>query len=435
MRKQIFITTLFLFFSCALQAQQPAGTGNIMEGNKAPALVLDIYKNGVANPKRTSLEAYIGKWLVIEFWGKYCVSCIEGFPHLEALRKHFGTQANFLLIGGNHPRYDQGIKEFYARFRNEYGLGFDTAFDTLAFKRFKISSTPTAVVISPIGGVALITSGAKLDEKILNRLFSGIPTDYGTERNNLPLNTFTDTADNMDHYSTIGGSINGDRPMLQLDLSRGVKDGKFDTWPISLARLYMLASFGKAVFLPSDTLAATVWPAPVLEVTDSSYFSIDKGRKSPYQYHLQLKSQGADLNAVQAAIAADLREWFGYRTEISLRKMPVLKLVIIDEEKFGLLKSVSSATSRTGDATGYRFRNLTSASFARLLRKYLPSHVIIDCTQADYGIDLDFSANMTNVSSISKALRPFGLDLIKTTETLKVLVLTDPVISKQKREQ
>lgn len=393
-------------------------------GSQAPSLDLDIYTGGIGKPVKKNLETYRGKWLVLEFWGKYCVSCIEGFPHLETMHKQFLGEAAFLLIAGNHPKHDAGIKQFYEGFRKEYGLGFDTAFDTIAFKAFGIRSTPIAIVISPEGKIALVTTGKQLDGKTLSQLFTGQKSPAQTPAPKFETLHYTDSISSNAHTSSLSLADPSSKSNLELDLS-AIKDGRFSTSPISLSRLYVLAYFGKALFLPADPLASTTWPKPIMEIADTSLFAPVAGKKSPYSYELQLKDNTRRTAEAQQAVQKDLQHWFPYSAKIEKRQMPVLRLIVTDSVKLKNARSIGGTASRKGDASGYELRNTTATSFLRLLRKYLSGQVLIDGTKTEFGLDIDLRANMTSPASIASALKVYGLDLISSKQDLDVLVISD----------
>ncbi|MES2418415.1 MAG: TlpA disulfide reductase family protein [Bacteroidota bacterium] len=425
MKKQLIIILLILA-SKTLIAQDYQLQGAKKIGDSVPQLQLQVYPKGKGTAANKTLAAYRGKWLVLEFWGKHCTVCIKGFPKLEALRRKFGGTARFLLIGGNHPRYDEGIQTFYSRFQKDGNLGFDTAFDTLAFKAFGVRATPVAFVVSPQGRILYRTIGNFLDEQLLIRLFSGKQADTVGKNVVQPVKTFSDSSFSSAHLSTLAPARFDRQAVLRTSLFSGLKNGTFSTSPIYLARLYQLAYLGRATWGPSETFSGTVWPRPVLELADTSLFAFRANTpQGQYSYLLKLSGEEKGPLSAMAAIQKDLAHWFPYAAAIETRNMPVLSLIVTDRKKVLSQRSASDSSYRKGDASGYVFRGTTSAQLLVCLRTYFQKTVVIDETGIDYPMDFEISANMMRLESVGDALKKVGLDLVVHGRPLKVLVIRD----------
>ena len=73
-----------------------------------PAFSFDTllnYKN-----EKLSLADLKGKFVIIDFWGTFCLPCIAAFPKLENWQKQFGDSLQILLVATDGY---QKAKQFY----------------------------------------------------------------------------------------------------------------------------------------------------------------------------------------------------------------------------------------------------------------------------------------------------------------------------------
>jgi len=68
-------------------------------GKAAPALVLSNPLNGA----KTSLEAYKGKVVLLDFWATWCGPCIKAIPHTNELATKY-AEHGLVILGVCHPR-------------------------------------------------------------------------------------------------------------------------------------------------------------------------------------------------------------------------------------------------------------------------------------------------------------------------------------------
>ena len=117
--------------------------------------------------KPVSLSDFKGKWVILDFWGSWCIWCIKGFPELkEAYAKYDGR----LEVVGVDCRESQeawlaGVKKHELPWVNVYNPEGSTLADEYGVQGF-----PTKAIIDPEGKIRNITTGhdpeffQKLDE-------------------------------------------------------------------------------------------------------------------------------------------------------------------------------------------------------------------------------------------------------------------------------
>lgn len=110
--------------------------------------------------KKVSLVDFKGKWVILDFWGSWCIWCIKGFPELkEAYQKYSGS----LEVIGIDCRESKeawlaGIKKYELPWVNLY-----CPEGSPLLQEYGVQGFPTKVIIDPEGKVRNITVGHNPD--------------------------------------------------------------------------------------------------------------------------------------------------------------------------------------------------------------------------------------------------------------------------------
>ncbi|MBF0448040.1 MAG: DsbE family thiol:disulfide interchange protein [Magnetococcales bacterium] len=62
-----------------------------------------------------SLEEHRGKWVLVNFWGSWCVSCVAEHPYLIKLAKTARSRDDFVIIGVDFRDTIEGAQFFLRR--------------------------------------------------------------------------------------------------------------------------------------------------------------------------------------------------------------------------------------------------------------------------------------------------------------------------------
>lgn len=176
MKKYITIALLLFSNSMLIKAQSTVQYPEV--GKPMPDFKLtDV--NYYAK-RKVNLSDFKGKWLVLDFWGAHCSSCIESMPKMSAMQEKFKDKAQIIMVGYSGSQYTKRSEKELIRSRFEitkkdYNLNLVSAYDSLLAPRFDIWTTPYIVIIDPKGIVKGITY--KLTEENLNDLMLNRPVD------------------------------------------------------------------------------------------------------------------------------------------------------------------------------------------------------------------------------------------------------------------
>lgn len=107
--------------------------------------------------KDVSLTDFRGKYVVLDFWGSWCVWCIKGIPELkEAYAKYKGD--NFEVIGidcrDSDEKWRAAVEKYELPWVNVYNPD-----NSNILEEYQIQGFPTKVIINPEGKIVTITVG------------------------------------------------------------------------------------------------------------------------------------------------------------------------------------------------------------------------------------------------------------------------------------
>jgi len=93
-------------------ATQPA---KICVGDVTPELEVASLEG-----KPIKLDAYRGKYVLLDFWATWCAPCLKDIPHLKAVHKAYRNDDRLVMISLSFDR----TGELPAKYAREYGLGW-----------------------------------------------------------------------------------------------------------------------------------------------------------------------------------------------------------------------------------------------------------------------------------------------------------------------
>lgn len=108
--------------------------------------------------KPISLADYQGKWILVNFWGSWCVSCIVEHPYLIELANKTRNRSDFVIVGVDFKDTKQGAKQFLARhgnpgYRHVFDPGQKIAID------WGVYGAPESYLVDPQGRIRIKQTG------------------------------------------------------------------------------------------------------------------------------------------------------------------------------------------------------------------------------------------------------------------------------------
>ncbi len=370
------------------------------------------------------------KWTVLDFWHQGCVSCVRSFPKVNALQKEFGDRIQFFLVAKNDKRYNGDIKKVFERYRNVFDLALPIAYDSLLFNRFKIVGVPHIVIIDPQYKVYAITYGSEITREKMEALARGAKPAFAQKRYEFErddsssdwkyaLNKRDATPPDFLYRSVLSRNM-GERTtglgLIEQDATRGF----FEVSGATLKQLYNFAYFGAGTWGRNEYYM-TFWKQPILELRDSSMFQFS------YNYSLKVPSRMAAKAKFMRLMQRDREVSFGNEVVEELRMMPCWILTVKDD----FVKKLKTKNTRLLFAqgpTGINAKYIVVRNILDMIDHYGANGNIpmFDETHISDRIDIDFSAVMTDMEDVQRALMMHGLILERGEREMKVLVIRDP---------
>lgn len=113
----------------------------------------------------TSLKfsALKGKWVVLNYWAKWCASCLKEIPQLNAFSQNYAKTVAVIGVSFDDLSAEQ-LKQLSTQLNIQYPLLVDKPNDYLHIG--VISVVPTTIILNPAGHVAKTLLGPQTQESL-----------------------------------------------------------------------------------------------------------------------------------------------------------------------------------------------------------------------------------------------------------------------------
>jgi thiol-disulfide isomerase/thioredoxin len=444
--KNLILIGCMISFITMLRAQNENQNIYPKIGKMCPDFTL--HNIGYFSQKEATSNNFRGKWLVLDFWNKFCGSCVESFPKVSQRQKIFGEKVQFMMVAIQDP--EGQIEPMYARFREKENLIMPCAFDSLLANQWGIGACPHIIIIDDKGIVQGIT--ASLDSEQIQGFLNGEHPDL--------FHVF-DPGDTVDHRISFdngkpfllnnNGGIDSEflfRSILsRVNLSKqqsfapekideSVNTGRFQVVGVPLLYLYNYAYFGS--LFPGgyvgDSTHGKYANEPILEMKDTSLFKYSYNHnRGLFAYSLIMPADKVTRAGFQKTMQNDLLNYFGYEVRVEYRKFPIWRLVATDEAK-AKLKTKGGSEIYKATKTGFTAQNWPFATLLSQLYFGFQKDIIYDETGITGNIDITMANDVwpkawVNIQDAKKALHACGLELMPDQKEMKVLVIKDKPVS------
>lgn len=382
--------------------------------------------------KQASLNDFLGKWLILDFWNSHCGACVASFPKVSAIQKKFMNEVQFMMVGIQDP--EGQIESIFARFRKEENLVMPCGFDSLLAQRFDIYTAPYIIVVDPVGCVRAITYS--LDAEDVRGFLEDRPPrldkayrmhedrESKTVFNNMRplLINGNGGPDSVFLFRSILSAWDGfTQPgYIPATIDEDSAIGMFQVMGVPLIRLFHFAYSGKS--WPGNDYAIE----PVLEVRNSGPFQWSTVHSSNlFCYSLQIPANKVTRISLQHKLQRDLEDYFGYTASIELRPVPCWRLTTTSEAKRRLASRGGREIFRTIiPKADFEAKNWPFSQLVQLLQGHCKEK-ILDESGITGNIDIKIESALSDIHVIKAVLQPLGINLEPTQKTHKVLVIRD----------
>ncbi len=320
-KKIIFLLVLLLCIaSINIKAQAIADSGRAEVGKPVPDYVFKDIRYW--KTKTASIRDFRGKWLIMDFGGPNCASCIAHIPDFNNFQKEFGKQLQVLLVEQleptgkaqreKDPNWPAETYAVYEKIRQRQHIDLPIAFDSVLYKQYEIAGMPYIVIVDPEGIVRFITSSLTRENvaDILSGKKPALTAAYSDDLKNrtlsynyhFPLLTRGEMVNGGNDTSYLFRSLLVQWNDSQFGYAVIYQPGRLEAFGLDLVQLYRLAYLGTDWwysgdhrFEPGKSLYGNFYYEPLLLTRDSSFFNtpgmysrIKQDIEHTYSYSLTL---------------------------------------------------------------------------------------------------------------------------------------------------
>ncbi|HEV7783341.1 MAG TPA: TlpA disulfide reductase family protein [Chitinophagaceae bacterium] len=361
---------------------------------------------------------------VLEFWSINCISCIRGFPKLEALHDQFRDELDIVLV---NRESSQKVQEFFAKRTNLSPPSLPViSGDSVLYKKFGDLPLPFQVWLDSAGVIQAITEVSALNESNISEMLKRKKISARTVRKRKVSTSLVDAGSKewgtkVNYYSYIAGcseqisvdrhlgtTISDDRIRISEDCSR-------------ILDLYKIAygEDGKFKF--------PYWFSTKVNVVNQGLFE-----EKRYSYDLVVPfgvSAGKFIMMQQ-----DLERSFGLKAFVSKGYYSMVELLAQPGPNLLTTKGGSPGylVQEKNNQLHMQLRNQPFDSLVHILRKYLPKLPMLLQDRSSYKmlgkIDIGLCIELNEQSflkSLQTELARYNLTIFVNDIPMDVLTVTD----------
>jgi len=428
-----------LFVLMALQsADACAQTKALVIGEIMPQIkfsrVFNYKTKQVVDLRMSDLK---GKLVILDFWGTFCIPCIEEFPKLDSLQKMFDGKIQIIPV---NPQRRDSIARFFKAHNQVFkpSLPFITG-DTILGKLFPHTGVPFQVWISKSGKVLNLADSYNLTPKNIQAVLDDeVVSIRKAPKNVYPETLFDENWKDLIVFSSYIARDGYDKGLHLISPANqsGYTDG--GTILYLYQRAYEeLTNHRYEFFRVGRTM---------LDVKDSSKYiqtkfgeeGVDWVEKNCYHYQLTLPEnyKGNKFELMKQ----DMDRYFQIEASIEPRKVKSLVLVRTSprdklKTEGGIEQNDFHRVDARSPQTG-KIRHLTNQDFSVFINQL--QHLVEnglhvpfqDSTAYTGKIDLEVKGEVLdhlNLAGLKQALGKYDMDLVEQDVLIHTLVLKEAI--------
>jgi thiol-disulfide isomerase/thioredoxin len=423
MKKILSITGFVLLLINGIRSQVQSVATVVSPVNQlCPDFVFDTLIN--YKKEELSIADLKGKFVIIDFWGTFCVPCINDIPKIEQLQKRFGDTLQILMVATDGL---ERAEQFYeTRAKGNKPMRLPCAINRDFVNYFQVKEVSTYVWIDDKGIIKAITDDTQITDQNIADFINRKKIQFRQKEKVVTIDrkrSLISIANEIDsssvlYYSALTKHLKG----ISSTYSPPVKGRtRVNAANMSISKLYQIA-FG-------DSIGAVPFNRTVIESAhpeklewDESY-DFEKWKiDNTYCYELTVsKEKQKDILKI---MQDELKKAFGLNV---FREYRTQKCLILRKEKEPhFFADNQLAPKLEMSVGGVTVKNHPFPRLAELIQHYLQRIIVLDETGITCNIDVVIQAQMNDVDSLNEALKKYGLHLQWEDRQVLMLVIKDP---------
>ncbi|MCD2424390.1 TlpA family protein disulfide reductase [Niabella pedocola] len=389
------------------------------------------FTNIINHPTQAArLSDFGGRPVVLDFFATWCSSCIAALPHLDNLQQQFSNKIQLFVVT-YEPK--ENLHQFFKNVPLAQKLRLPFIYgDTVLKQLFPHKSIPHEVIISQ-NKVAAITFPEYITGTTFQRLLQDQAINPRLKQDldrYTPRGSLYDIAtrqfwERLISSSTFTGFIEG----------IGSKSGVFYNPDSTTKKIYkinlpLISFYTQAYNLPAEKANRVL-----LEVADPSPFFRTKAGihewllKGGFCYEATVPKTMAD-SVIYQNMLHTINKSLGYRSYLQTRQLKCYVLRLVTGAAVKTSTGGAPVANLLGNANTKTLRNQPIQALVDAMNNQTPADplcpIVLDETGIHTPIDLDLKvADVQDLSAMSRALKPYGLELAEVVRPVEVLVIQD----------
>ncbi len=395
--KKLICLTIVLFLLLKVSAQ-----GLINIGDNLPAYNFTKLINSPS--PQLDISSLKGKPLLINFWGTWCSPCLPEMKNLSKLQDIFGKKIQIIAVSNDS---EEKLKYYQKINKTKIWLASDPSQNL--WNLFGISTAGHIALINNEGKIVSITQSHIIDSTIIQELLDNkkITTEINKGDRVLRKNEDPISLDSSTLYSFVmQPQLLGIAPMM-----RRPNSGAFAKRRITI---YNLSS----AMILREAYNISVSKRVVYESKQDSTASNEN------KYCLDLIVSEKDKPNLYSLFKSELNNHLPVKGEIKKRNIPCYVLRPIENGKSLIEETSNQENKHTFNALEFEGKGISIEPFISYLENIL-NYPVFDDTGLVKRYNIDFLRNNINpLQSTKESLAKLGLELIKDSKEMSVLVIS-----------
>lgn len=380
-----------------------SGQGLIKIGDNIPTYNLTKVLNSPNS--QIDISSLKNKPILINFWGTWCSPCIPGMKTLSNLQKLFGEKIQIIAVSN-----DTEEKLLFYQKNNKTKIWLASDPSQNLWNIFGISTAGHIALFNDEGKLVSITETHNIDSAAIQNLVenkkSNIALNKGDrvlKRNEEPISLDSSTL-----YSfVIQPQLVGIAPMM-----RKPNNGAFEKRRITF---YNLSS----TMILREAYNISVSKRVIYENQKDSTISNEN------KYCIDLIVSENDRPNLYTILRSELHNHLPIKGELKKRFIPCYVLKPIQEGKSIIQETLSSENKHSSNSLEFEGKGISIETFISYLENTL-NYPVYNATGLVKKYNIEFSRNNINpLQSTKDSLAKLGLEIIKETKELDVLVISN----------
>lgn len=376
--------------------------------------------------EKLALSEFRGKFLIVDFWGTFCLPCIAAFPKLENWQKRFGDSLQILLVATDGY---QKAKQFYeTRKKANNPMYLPCTINRSMTKYFQVKEVSTYVWIDDKGYIKAITDESQITEQNVSDFINRKEIVVREKEKWLNVDyrkSIFEVAKEIDSNSMVFRSVltrhlKGVRSSMTFP-RKGIHPNRMVAYNMGIRNLYQFAYGDSAGPVPlARTVIESEHPEKMARPKNEDFelWAVD----NTYCYEIIVPE--AKRDSIWKMIRNDLQQLFGYNAYLEYRTQKCL--VLKADKSFRYLADTTIAPKLSTSAGGITVINHPFSRFVESMEHYLHDKIFFDETGLSGKVDITVQAEMTDVTAVNSALKKYGLLLEYEDRQVQMLVIKDP---------